>query len=162
MPTIPVVFRWLVRMLGVDKLNPTAGAKIASVPARTIVIGWITISCGWLLQGMSFWATLRAMGEAAGGPFVDLTLHTAAVALGIVAGFISQIPGGLGMREWVSAELIEPQYGRSVAIVSAVLFRLVLLVSELGISAILYVVAWRRPRKSLAEVEAELTTSTNG
>ena len=152
-PTIPVVFRWLVRILGVDKLNPTAGAKIASVPARTIVIGWITISCGWLLQGMSFWATLRAMGEAAGGPFVDLTLHTAAVALGIVAGFISQIPGGLGMREWVSAELIEPQYGRSVAIVSAVLFRLVLLVSELGISAILYLAAWRRTRKSLSELK---------
>jgi glycosyltransferase 2 family protein len=160
-PSVPSVFEWLIRVLGVGKLNPTAGAKLRRVGLRAIVIGWITISIGWLLQGMSLWATLRSMDAATGGPFHDLSLHTTAVALGVVAGFISQVPGGLGMRELVSAELMQAQYGESVALVSAIIFRLVLLVSELVISIILYAVGWRRPRKPAAVVEAELTASAN-
>ncbi|HEV3021534.1 MAG TPA: hypothetical protein VGX76_03680, partial [Pirellulales bacterium] len=156
-PSVPAVFQWLMHFLRVGKLNPTAGAKIRRVTARTIAIGWVTITIGWVLQGMSFWATLHALGAAEDGPFRNLSLHTAAVALGVVAGFISQLPGGIGMREWVSARLVEPQYGPSVAIVSAIIFRLVLLVSELTISIILYAVGWRRLRKPAAP--AELTTS---
>ena len=37
-------------------------AKIGRIGMRAIAIGWVTISLGWLLQGMSLWATLRAMG----------------------------------------------------------------------------------------------------
>ena len=110
---------------------------------------------------MSLWATLRGMGATEAGPFHELSLHTASIALGLVAGFISQIPGGLGMREWVSAELIKPEYGETVAVVSAVIFRLVMLVSELLISIILYAAGWRRAAKPVAAVEAELTASGN-
>jgi hypothetical protein len=160
-PTVPVIFQWLIQVLRVGKLNPTTGAKMGRVGARAIVIGWLTISCGWLLQGMSLWATLRAMDAAEGGPLVNLSLHTAAVALGIVAGFISQIPGGLVMREWISAELVEPLYGASVALVSAIIFRLVLLVSELAISIILYAAGWRRARTPAAAAQGELSASGN-
>ncbi len=97
-PTVPAIFKWLMGTLGVGRLNPTAAGKLRRVGRRTIVVGWVTIAIGWLVQGIGFWAVLRAMGEAAGGPLVDLALHTAAVALGVVAGFISQIPGGLGAR----------------------------------------------------------------
>jgi hypothetical protein len=157
-PTIPVVFQWLLHVLRVGKLNPTAGAKIGRIGLRAIVIGWVTISCGWLVQGMSLWATLRAMGATVEGPFQELSLHTVAVALGLVAGFISQIPGGLGMREWVSAELVEPRYGASVAIVSAVMFRLVMLVAEITISIALYLQGWLRPRALEQATEPEIST----
>ena len=152
-PTIPSVFGWLLGVLKIGKLNPTAREKLTRIGPRAILVGWLTIAVGWTIQGMSFWATLRAMDATTGGPLDNLSLHTAAVSLGVVAGFISQIPGGLGMREWVSARLIEPQYGPSVAIVSAVIFRLVLLVSELVISITLYAAGWRRGRKPVAVVE---------
>lgn len=153
-PTIPSVFGWLIGVLGVGKLNPTVRAKLTRIGPRAILIGWIAMAVGWSIQGMSFWATLRSMDATTAGPFHDLALHTAAVSLGVVAGFISQIPGGLGMREWVSARLVEPDYGPSVAIVSAIIFRLVLLVSEFVISIILYAVGWRRGRKPAVAAEA--------
>ena len=101
------------------------------------------------------WAVLRAMGAAPGGPLVELSLHTTAVALGVVAGFVSQIPGGLLVREWVAGELLEPAYGPSVALVSTVILRLVLLVSELLVSIILYAAGWRRLRKASAAARVD-------
>jgi hypothetical protein len=69
-----------------------------------------------------------------------------------VAGFLSQIPGGLAVREWVSGELMVPQYGEAIGMISAVVFRLVLLVSELVISTILYLGGWRRADKRVSQV----------
>jgi uncharacterized membrane protein YbhN (UPF0104 family) len=160
-PTIPKVFQWLIRVLGVRKLNPTTGAKLSRMGVRAIVIGWLTISLGWLLQGISLWATLRALGAAIDGPFQDLALQTAAVALAVVAGFLSQIPGGLGAREWVLDQLVQPQYGATMAIVSAIIFRLVWLVSEIVVSIILYAVGWRRVRKLAAKVSTDYSASAS-
>jgi uncharacterized membrane protein YbhN (UPF0104 family) len=156
-PTIPVCFRWLLGALGVGKLNSTAATKFSHIGWRTIALGWLTMAIGWFFQGMSLWATLRAMGATSGGVLDELSLHTAAVALSIVAGFISQIPGGLVVREWVAGELLLPAYGSSVAIVATIIFRLVLLVSELAISIILYLASWRRLRKPVAAVEVEFS-----
>ena len=160
-PTIPVCFRWLLQALRVGKLNPDAAERFNHIGTRTMLIGWGTIAFGWLVQGMSLWATIRAMGETTGGVLHDLWLHTTAVALGIVAGFVSQIPGGLVVREWVSGELLEPTYGRSVALVATIIFRLVQLVSELVISIILYLAGWRRLRKPAAPVEVEYSASSH-
>ncbi len=154
-PTAPFLFEFLLRKLGVTRLNPTAGRKFRKITWPMLFAGWTGLAFGWLLQGASLWATLRGLGACDSGPFHELSLHTTAVALSVVAGFLSQIPGGLAVREWVSAQLIEPMYGPSVAIVSAIFYRLVLVVSELAISIILYVAGWRRmPR--LREVEDEM------
>jgi hypothetical protein len=161
LPTMPRLFELLIRVLGVGKLNPTAGVRFRRIGLRTLVVGWISIGAGWLLMGASLWATLRAMGAATGGPLYDLSLHTAAVALSIVAGFLSQIPGGLAVREWVSAELIAPTYGASVAIVSAIIYRLVQVVAELVVSIILYVAGWRRLPRAAKVVEAELSATSS-
>jgi hypothetical protein len=152
-PTVPACFRWLLHLLAVDRLNPTVGEKFNHLGTRTIVVGWVTIALGWLVQGASLWATLRAMGAVDAGPFADLSLHTVAVALGVVAGFVSQIPGGLVMREWISGELLEPTYGPTVALVSTIIYRLVMLSSELVISIVLYASAWRPARYRNGEQE---------
>jgi uncharacterized membrane protein YbhN (UPF0104 family) len=161
-PTVPSCFQWLLRTLGVTRLNPTVVDKFTHMGWRTLALGWTLIAIGWLLQGASLWATLRAMDATTAGPLTDLTLHTSAVALGVVAGFVSQIPGGLVVREWVAGELLEPVYGPSVALVSTIIYRLVLLVSELSISIILYLAGWRKPRKSAAVADAEYTLSAHG
>ncbi len=160
LPTVPSVFGWLIHALGVSKLNPTAGAKLSRIGLRAIAIGWSSIAVGWLLQGMSLWAALRALGVVSSGPLVDLPLHTTAVSLGVVAGFLSQIPGGLVVREWVSGELLRSHYGESVALVSAIILRLVWLVSELVISIILYGAGWRRDQTRHA-VEQDFRAASN-
>ncbi len=106
---------------------------------KVLVPGWLWIAFGWALQGLSLWATLRALGATSLGPLSDLPLCTAAVAISVVAGFLSFFPAGLVAREAVlllvlDAAGIDP----SLALAVAVLQRLVSLVSELGISAILY------------------------
>ncbi len=158
-PTVPACFQWLLGVLRVGKLNPEAASKFSHIGWRTMTVGWIMIALGWMVQGMSLWAVLRAMGAATGGVLYDLSLHTTAVALGIVAGFVSQIPGGLVVREWVAGELLEPVYGPSVALVATIIFRLVLLVSELAISIILYLAGWSRLRKTAPAVEVEYSAS---
>ena len=154
LPTAPALFERILRVLKVTKLNPTAGRKFRKVTWGLLFTGWGLMALSWVMQGISLWATLRAVGAVDDNPFKNLSMHTTAVALSIVAGFLSQIPGGLAVREWVSAELIKPEYGESVAIVSAILYRLVLVVSELSVSIILYVVGWWRNARSVSVPEA--------
>ena len=102
---------------------------------------------GWVLLGTSLWATLRAMGLG-GNLLAQLPRDTAAVAMAIVGGFVSMIPGGLFAREAVLTELLGPQVGGAeLALLAAAVLRLVWLVAEAGISVILYPVG-RRHRAS--------------
>jgi len=64
----------------------------------------------------------------------------------MVAGFLSLIPGGAVVRELILAELMVPEFGSAVALLSAVVLRLVWLLAELLISAILYPLGWKRPQ----------------
>ena len=60
------------------------------------------------------------------------------------------VPGGAVVREAVLAELMVPRLGEATALLSAVLLRLVWLLSELVISGILYLWMARtsdRPKK---------------
>ena len=154
-PTVPSCFQWIMGVLRVGKLNPTAAQRFAHIGWRTMIVGWLMIAVGWLAQGASLWAVLRGMGATAESVWHELSLHTTAVAMGIVAGFISQIPGGLLVREWVSGELLEPVYGPSVALVSTVILRLVLLVSEVAISIIVYLAGWRPLGRNAADTESK-------
>jgi glycosyltransferase 2 family protein len=139
-PVFPPVFRRLVRFL-IGKWSNSAEAGLARVGYRITAVGWILNACAWALLGLSFWAVLRSIGAAAGpgdNPFQQLPTYTASVALATVAGFVSFVPGGAVVREAVLAELTKPQFGDVVALVSAVLLRLLWLVAELMISGILY------------------------
>ena len=138
LPTLPPVFRRLVRLVGVGRTNPAIAEKLADLGYGTMLLGWLLTGLGWVILGLSFWATLRALGAADGNPFEQLHLYTAAVTLATVAGFVSFVPGGAVVREAVLTELMVPYLGGAVALVSAILLRLVWLVAELVISGILY------------------------
>lgn len=152
-PTFPPLFRRLVRLLQVRRANPQIEEAIAGVDYRLMAYGWLIISIGWVLMGVSLWATLRAIPGVEAGwmeSLRKLPLLTATVGLAMVAGFISLIPGGLGVRDWILMTLLasQPQYGAKVAIVSAVLLRIVWLLSEVAVSAILYVDVLRVRRQA--------------
>jgi uncharacterized membrane protein YbhN (UPF0104 family) len=143
LPTLPPVFKRLVRLARIDRSDPTIAENLQRLRYGTLLFGWITMGLGWIVLGMSLWAVLRGMGVAESDSIRQFLVCTAGVCLAMVAGFLSLIPGGAVVREAilteVLAKLMVPHPGEVVALISAVLLRLVWLVSELIISTILYV-----------------------
>jgi len=146
-PTIPPLFRRIVRLLKVRKANPEIENALGGLTARVMAFGWIANLIGWSLLGLSLWATLRAMPvELLGDGAQKLAvfsevfpLVTATVCLAMVAGFLSLLPGGVGVREWVLLTTLARDFGPVAALVSAVLLRVVWLASELLLAFVLYV-----------------------
>jgi uncharacterized membrane protein YbhN (UPF0104 family) len=139
-PTLPPIFRRLVRMVGARKMDPHIDAALAGLDFRLMLYGWVIVTAGWALTGLSLWATLRAIPTATTIPvgWEHWPLATAIAALGVVAGFVSMLPGGVGIREYVVMTLLAGPFGVGAATIAAVLSRLVWLLAELAISVGLY------------------------
>ncbi|HWA97869.1 MAG TPA: lysylphosphatidylglycerol synthase transmembrane domain-containing protein [Pirellulales bacterium] len=152
-PTLPPVFRRIVLVAGRRKVDPEALDRIAQIRPRAYVLGWLGIAAGWTLNGISLWAILVAAGFIEPTETIDTTLldqiliSVAAGALANVAGFLSLIPGGAVVREAVLIALLAPMFGQAGAVVSAIVARIVSLVAEILISAILYVSGPRRSQQ---------------
>jgi hypothetical protein len=138
-PTWPRVMQWLLGLIGTRRFNPQAAERMGAIGARVLVMGYAGLAGGWVLYGASLGAVLQALGASGNDPAADWALHVAVAALSVVSGFLALVPGGLGVRELVLLELLRPRYGETLAIVSAIVLRLVWLVAEVVISAILYV-----------------------
>ena len=153
LPTLPMVFRWLVRLTGVGRSDGSTAEKLEGLGYGTLLVGWVYMTLGWVLLGLSLYAVVRAMGIACDGLFAELPRYVAGVSLAVVAGFLSLVPGGAVVRELILTELMVPHFhtvapevnAEAAALVSAVLLRLVWLVAELAISGILYVENRVRP-----------------
>ncbi len=102
--------------------------------------GWCANVIGWSIMGLSLWSVLRAIPVESLAPWYQLWPRlTASVSLAVVAGFLSLLPSGLGVRELILNELMKEPFGITVALVSVILLRLVWLLAELAVSAILYI-----------------------
>lgn len=137
-PTWPPLFRRVVRLLLKKWATPDLDDALAGVNYRLMVTGWAMLAATWCFYGVSLWAVLSAMP----GPSPEhshLPLLIACISLATVAGFVSMIPGGVGVREFVMIPLLEPAFGPVNAIVSAILLRLAWLLSEVSVLTILYV-----------------------
>ena len=142
LPTLPPVFSRLARLLGVGRLSPEVAQKLAGFNYRTLIYGWAAMVFGWVVMGTSLWAALHGLDMEA-----NLErwwyLYTAIVALAVVGGFASMIPGGLGSREVVFTLLLGPLVGgEGMSLIVAFALRLTWLLAELLISAILYSLPW--------------------
>ena len=138
-PVWPPVFQRLARLFGVGRRNPSTLDKVSQLRSDTLIAGSLGLAFGWVLTGLALFATLRAGGYASADSTAhDVAVCIAAAALAIVAGFVSFIPGGAGVREFVLVELLAGPFGEAGALVSAVVARLLWLVAELVISVILY------------------------
>lgn len=139
LPTVPPLFRRALRVLQVQRANPDIDKAIDGLDAGVMGVGWVTISIGWCFFGLSMWATINSLPPAMASSGLDqLPLLTAAVALAMVAGFLSLLPGGIGVRELVVIPLLSPVFGRVPAILAAVLLRIVWMAAEVLICGVLY------------------------
>jgi uncharacterized membrane protein YbhN (UPF0104 family) len=145
-PTAPPIFRRVVRLLGGAVATPSVQQAMQGLTTSLMLRGWLWQGLSWCLMGLSLWAALAAMAGAL--PEIQLNLSdvptiypalVACIALATVAGFMSLIPGGFGVREYVVIALLAPQFGEVAAIVSAIVMRLVSILSEAAVSIILYV-----------------------
>ena len=144
-PTLPPVFRQVVRIISVRRGYEHVAQVVNALRLPLLASGWITIAGGWFLMGLSLWAVLQSMAPATElsqamhlAPAQTLILLTATVGLALVAGFLSLLPGGIGVRELVVTTLLVPVYGELSAILSAVLMRITWLLAELIASVFLY------------------------
>jgi uncharacterized membrane protein YbhN (UPF0104 family) len=147
LPTWPPLFRKLVYLLKVRKLNPQIGDLLQGLTLRLMLGGWLANLAGWCLFGVSLWATFRAMPGLVPQP-VDLVetfpLMTTTVCLAMVAGFLSLLPGGVLVREYIILTLMEGPFGTVAACVSAVLLRVVWMAAEALLAGVLYFSVRRR------------------
>lgn len=100
---------------------------------------WSVLSVGgWVLEGFSCWAVMRAMGVA-GLPGNDLVLLTGAVALASIVGFLVLfLPAGIGVRELILIQLLAPRYGLPIVVAASLLLRILWTAVEVVLSAALY------------------------
>jgi hypothetical protein len=140
-PTWPPFVRWSVRRLKVTGWSQELEAALQGYTWRVMLVGWILESFGWAVMGLSLWAVLRSLPleTPLASPLELWPRLTASVSLSMVAGFLSLLPGGLGVREVVLDQLLKQPFGQIVAPLSAVLLRMAWMLTELVVSGILYV-----------------------
>ncbi|WP_158265290.1 YbhN family protein [Blastopirellula marina] len=139
--TLPPVFRKIVLMLKVSKINPEMEQNLAGLSFPVMAWGWAANLVGWTLLGSSLYAVMASIPDADPhlASFAQMfPLLAATVCLAMVAGFVTPIPGGMGVREFVIMEMMAPVFGPVVAVVSAVLLRVAWLFAELALAIILY------------------------
>jgi hypothetical protein len=146
-PTLPPIFRRAVIMMGVGRSDPEIKEKLRGLTFGLMAYGWITVAGGWVLLAWSLWAVLESMGIDRALPIGHLDFYITAVGMAIVAGFLSLIPGGAGVREFILLAIMGNVYfgailneriAESKALVLAVLLRLAWLGAELLVAAVLY------------------------
>ncbi|MFN3191818.1 MAG: YbhN family protein [Aureliella sp.] len=141
-PTAPPVLRFLLPRIqkGVAEERLASWTKQLSWPL--FLRGWAMLSVGWILNGLSLTFVLQSLPSSNIDAQDWWTLYvsaTGACSLAVVAGFLSLIPGGAGVREVVLSLVLTPVVGPIAALCGALWMRLVWLATELSIVGILFV-----------------------
>jgi glycosyltransferase 2 family protein len=139
---LPPIFGRLARLVSL----PIPGVGTDALPNLTtnlLVRGLLWSAAGWILLGLSQLAVVRAFDRAAAERLLTLGLTPVvigAVALATVAGFVvAVLPGGLGVREGVLMSVLAPAAGRDTSVIAAVALRLVWVIAELAVGALLVI-----------------------
>jgi len=158
LPVVPFFFRKIVKIAGAVKGDDEMNQALNRFNTKTLLCGWGLMSIAWLFLGLSLCATINGVGIPAGNLLQHLPRFVAASALSTVAGFLSMLPGGLGVREMVLTELLYHYFEevagiadlpsgldpRAAGFVVAGVARMISLISELTISAVLYLIKPKR------------------
>ena len=152
LPVVPFFFRKIVKIAGAVKGDDEMNQALNRFNTKTLLCGWGLMSVAWLCLGLSLYATINGVGISTGDLLQHLPRFVAAAALSTVAGFLSMLPGGLGVREMVLIELMDRYFEglaqvvalpggldpRTAGVVVAAVARLISLISELAVSTVLY------------------------
>ncbi len=141
----PGVVRLATRMVLKRRWDQHYKAWTGALRTTTMIQGCLLSIVSWCLMTLSYCAITWSLPMEPVFPssLHDLVLAICAITMSVVAGFISLLPGGMGVREWVMDQVLAPQLGESFAILSVILLRLIWLATEMVVSALLYSVPVR-------------------
>ncbi len=93
---------------------------------------WLVSMLSWLFIGFSFTILITAIPSFEPlPPLSELTpVATAAISLGMVLGFVSLLPGGAGVREYVTLLVLVPVIGQTHALLAVIAARLLFIIIE--------------------------------
>jgi len=101
------VFNLLVAKL-TARIQAVQLYRLPPIRFATLSIGLLTNAVGWWAQGLSWWMMLQAVMPTPPELSVSIWAQcTASIAFANVAGFVSGIPGGLGVREVLLGRLLK-------------------------------------------------------
>ena len=155
-PIYPPFFRWTAKRLGLGRSDPEIDAKLAGLNMVTLSVGFGMMVLTWVFLGLSLWATIRGVGIEPGLLSIHLPRFVLAAALSLVLGFVLMVPGGIGVREVAMASVLTAYFVNLAmahhpemtfadaellavgqGIVIAAVQRVISILAELGISAVL-------------------------
>lgn len=140
--TLPPVFSQAINLAAKLKRAKNWDEAKFHLDWPTYFRAWSWSLLGWLLYGGAMFFVLQAVStESLDGTMYGLALTT--ICLATVGGFISMLPGGLGVRELVMLPLLAGSFSTSVALISAILMRLVCVAVELLLAAISHLASRR-------------------
>ncbi|MDR1384070.1 MAG: flippase-like domain-containing protein [Planctomycetaceae bacterium] len=154
LPVTPFFFRKLVRIAGLVKTDEETLLVLNKFDAKLLLCGIGLMVVTWFFLGVSLCTTICGVGISLGDSWFVVVQHLprfiTASALSTVAGFLSMIPGGFGVREMILYELMQRYFNttalptglspRAAGLVVASVTRLVSILSELVLSIILYAI----------------------
>lgn len=137
--TVPTVVRGIARIALRSVWQPKYEEWLRRLDLATLLRGAALACVSWVLMAASFAFVLRGLPPPATFPssILDFLRVLASIGLAVVAGFVSLLPGGVGVREWVLDQLLTPELGAANAAISVILLRLIWLVTELVGAAVL-------------------------
>lgn len=93
---------------------------------------WLMSLVSWALIGISFATLITAIPSfTTQPPLLEIgVVATAAISLGMVLGFASLLPGGAGVREYVTLLVLAPSIGQTQALLAVIAARLMFIVVE--------------------------------
>ncbi len=134
-PLCPPVLRRLLKFIARRRRVMPSSANAfdpAAVSWSLLAQCWVLSLISWILIGLSFAMLIAAIPSFDPlPPTVELTsVATAAISLGIVLGFASLLPGGAGVREYVTLLVLTPLIGQTHALLAVIAARLMFIIVE--------------------------------
>ena len=140
LPIFPPVFQFVANRL--KKYN----IEIAGLQFRTLAVGWMLNIPVWIMLGVSLWLTMVGLGMTSESILAELPFCLLAIAVSVVFGFVSMLPGGLGTRELALLWILTPFFTErpiegidphTMALVIVTVLRIISILSELILAACL-------------------------
>ena len=128
-PTLPPILKRVAAKIA--HRNPESKIP-ANSSARFFIVGWSWSLLSWFFIGASFATLVLAIPSPLELPALAelAAISTAAIALAMVVGFASLLPGGAGVRELVLTTLLAPAIGTAHALLAAIAARLMFIAVE--------------------------------
>ena len=145
-PTLPPILTRVAGKIAKIDIGALQSSGQATSSAYFFMCGWFWSLVSWIFIGSGFTALVLAIPTGTVLPDLPTlwAVSTAAIALAIVIGFASLLPGGIGVRELALTTVLATSVGPVHALLAAIAARLMFVAVETGCAGAAWL--WLRNR----------------